>query len=105
MAGDLVPALNAALGAEAVRELRCRDGLSADLAATFAPTGSQRPSRPRFTCNLQGFSGPRRAAGATPLRAIVMYTVQPAPVRTLSAADSGAFSRNRRPIGYRQRQL
>jgi predicted nucleic acid-binding Zn ribbon protein len=26
MAGDLVPALNAALGAEAVRELRCRVG-------------------------------------------------------------------------------
>ena len=26
MAGDLVPALNAALGAEAIRELRCRAG-------------------------------------------------------------------------------
>jgi len=26
MAGDLVPALNAALGAEAIRELRCRVG-------------------------------------------------------------------------------
>ena len=80
MAGDLVPALNAALGAETIRELRCRDGLSGEPAGDFRGARPEQPSEPRFPCNLQGFRGLARAA-CDPAACYCYVHTYPAPAR------------------------
>ena len=99
MAGDLIPRLNSALGEPAITALRCLTGL-ADSARGRGRHDSRRPAIRPFCRGLASLDGALR-----PPSMLLFKTHSNRPGRGPRAPESGAFSRHRRAIGRRQRQL